>query len=549
VTHAAVTISGPDQLRLERAKPTPRPGPTQILARVECVGLCFSDLKLLAKFADHPRKAPLLDGADDLGGHVPGAAPTVPGHEAVLRVVEVGSAVSSVRVGGRYVVQGDFRHLRTATSSSAFGYGFEGALQEYVLIDERATIGDDGRSHLLPAPEDASASRLALTEPWACLEGAFGTAQRQRLRPGGTVLLAGGCAYDIDELDLSATGTRLFAGDGPVPPGFTRVELDAVPARAIDDLLLSGSDPDLVERTFPLLADDGLMLLGTHGQPFGRDVVIQLGRVHYGNVRIVAAGRFAEALSLVPPSSEIRGGDHVLVVGAGGPMGTMAMLLAIARSRPDALVEGCGRDAGRLSALRDRIGTPAVRTRIFDAEREQPDGAVDYSILMAPELVGYAIRAAAPGGIINMFASPPAEAMVSLDLDAIAAKRLYLLGTSGSTVDDMQAVLRKAEAGEINPDISVGAVAGLAGAIAGYQAVRDRRIAGKVIVYPELVDCPLTTLAELAEAYPSMAPMLAESVWSAAAERELATCFQKAVTAAAPATVRTSSTSSRDSEP
>jgi hypothetical protein len=195
-----------------------------------------------------------------------------------------------------------------------------------------------------------------------------------------------------------------------------------------------------------------------------------------------------------------------------------------------------------LSALRDRIGTPAVRTRIFDAEREQPDGAVDYSILMAPELVGYAIRAAAPGGIINMFASPPAEAMVSLDLDAIAAKRLYLLGTSGSTVDDMQAVLRKAEAGEINPDISVGAVAGLAGAIAGYQAVRDRRIAGKVIVYPELVDCPLTTLAELAEAYPSMAPMLAESVWSAAAERELATCFQKAVTAAAPATVRTSST-------
>ena len=33
--------------------------------------------------------------------------------------------------------QTDYRWLPTAGSSSAFGYNFEGALQQYVLLDQR----------------------------------------------------------------------------------------------------------------------------------------------------------------------------------------------------------------------------------------------------------------------------------------------------------------------------------------------------------------------------------------------------------------------------
>jgi hypothetical protein len=41
--------------------------------------------------------------------------------------------VRSVKPGDRRLVQTDYRWLKTAHSNAAFGYNFEGALQEYVL--------------------------------------------------------------------------------------------------------------------------------------------------------------------------------------------------------------------------------------------------------------------------------------------------------------------------------------------------------------------------------------------------------------------------------
>src|ERR1700748_661364 len=94
----AVQLVGPDRLELNPAKPVPTPGPTQILGRVECVGLCFSDMKLLHQFDRHPRKTPVLahlaeEVLREIPSYVPGGAPTVPGHEVVLRVLAVGDRV------------------------------------------------------------------------------------------------------------------------------------------------------------------------------------------------------------------------------------------------------------------------------------------------------------------------------------------------------------------------------------------------------------------------------------------------------------------------
>ena len=94
--------------------------------------------------------------------YVPGDKPTVPGHETVVRIVKVGPKVTRFKVGERYLVQTDYRWLPTANSNSAFGYNFEGALQEYVLVDERVITAPDGESMLIPAPEDLSASAIAL---------------------------------------------------------------------------------------------------------------------------------------------------------------------------------------------------------------------------------------------------------------------------------------------------------------------------------------------------------------------------------------------------
>ena len=64
-TQTAVQLTGPDELTLNPNKTVPQPGPYQILAKVEAVGLCFSDLKLLKQFAAHGRKGPIVSGMDN----------------------------------------------------------------------------------------------------------------------------------------------------------------------------------------------------------------------------------------------------------------------------------------------------------------------------------------------------------------------------------------------------------------------------------------------------------------------------------------------------
>ncbi|MGA2497632.1 MAG: alcohol dehydrogenase catalytic domain-containing protein, partial [Tepidisphaeraceae bacterium] len=165
-TQYAVQLVGPSQLKLNPAKEVFKPGPHQVLAKVECVGLCFSDLKLLKQFDQHPRKSIVLKGLDadalaEMPNYVPGSKPTVPGHEVTCRIVAVGKKVKQHKVGERCLVQTDYRDLPTAGSASAFGYNFEGALQEYVLMDERVVIDKSGERFLIPVNEELAASAVA----------------------------------------------------------------------------------------------------------------------------------------------------------------------------------------------------------------------------------------------------------------------------------------------------------------------------------------------------------------------------------------------------
>jgi hypothetical protein len=109
---------------------------------------------------------------------------------------------------------------------------------------------------------------------------------------------------------------------------------------------------------------------------------------------------------------------------------------------------------------------------------------------------------------------------VPIDLDTYAAKRLYFVGTSGSAVADVRAVAAKVADGRFDTNLPVGAVSGMAGALDGLDAVRDRRIAGKVVVYPALVDLPLLDRGELATRYPGIAPLLSDGCWTGPAEQE-----------------------------
>src|ERR1039457_10286 len=284
----AIQLVGREKLIINESKPVFEPGPHQILGRVEVCGLCFSDLKLLKQFSGHARKSEVKAGVHqsallEMPHYVPGEKPTVPGHETVIRIVRVGNKVTRHKVGERYLVQTDYRWLPTAHSASAFGYNFEGALQEYVLMDDRVVTAPNGESMLIPVPEDFSASALALCEPWACVEDAYVDKQRQKLKVDGKMLVVGETTVVPQQLD------NLFARYGkPSDIAWkTAADIAELKDASFDDVVYFGANADTVAKLFPKVGVRGVFNIVQCGGKFGRPVVSQIGRVHYGAIRVI----------------------------------------------------------------------------------------------------------------------------------------------------------------------------------------------------------------------------------------------------------------------
>jgi hypothetical protein len=88
-------------------------------------------------------------------------------------------------------------------------------------------------------------------------------------------------------------------------------------------------------------------------------------------------------------------------------------------------------------------------------------------------------------------------------------------------MDDMQLVLQKTYSGELAPNRSVAAVGSLSAAKDGLKAVKDATLAGKVVIYPNIQEFPLTPIAELKEKLPSVyAKMNERGEWTKEAEDE-----------------------------
>jgi threonine dehydrogenase-like Zn-dependent dehydrogenase len=530
-TQYAVQLVGPDTLRLNTAKSVPLPGPHEILVKVEAVGLCFSDLKLLKQFDKHARKTEIVGGIDPqilrgIQSYQPGNLPTVPGHELVCRIVAVGDQVKQHQIGQRCLVQTDYRQLPTAGgSNAAFGYNFEGGLQEYTLLDERVVIAPDGDHFLIPVGEEKSASAVALAEPWACVEASYATRERTTVKAGGKLLVvvAEGCE--------PRGVTESYSPDGE-PAEVRTVGPNEVPDLAnesFDDILYFGADKATIDVLNDKLAAGGIINIVLGGRTIGQPVSVGVGRVHYGMTRWIGnvGDNAAESYRHIPATGEIRAGDRMLVVGAGGPMGQMHVIRSVCLPLPGLSVVGTDLDLPRLDALRLKTEPMAranqVALRLINPQVEPLEGEFTYLALMAPvgALVADAIQRAGDGAIINIFAGIPAPIRQDLDLDAYIAKRGFLLGTSGSTIEDMRIVLRKVEGDQLDTNASVDAISGMAGATEGIAAVENRTLAGKIIVYPMLHDLGLIPLTELHVRFPTVAEKLDHGKWTREAEQEL----------------------------
>jgi threonine dehydrogenase-like Zn-dependent dehydrogenase len=540
----AIQLIGPDRLILNRDKKVFKPGPYQILCRVEAVGLCFSDLKLLKQFSSHVRKSEIVTGIDqrvlkEIPSYVPGDKPTVPGHETVVRIEEVGPSIRNFKPGQRYLVQTDYRWLQTASSNSAFGYNFEGALQEYVLMDERIITSPDRESMLLPVDDELSSSAIALVEPWACVEDAYASSERTNIKTNGQILVVTDSAVPdytlnnfLNRYGRSAKTTLVSLSEAMANTNIEinkALNLSELSDYNYDDVVYFGSNAEVVEALFSKIAAHGILNIVLCGGRFSRDVIALVGRVHYSGIRIIGTTGCdpMESFDVIAKTGEIRDGDKINVVGAAGPMGMMHVIRNICQGADDISVFAGDIDDNRLEEL-TKIAKPLARLRrvefrTYNPNKENITETFDYIVLMTPvaDLVSSSVHKAAEGGIINIFAGIPETVTAKIDLNTYIRKGLYFIGTSGSTLNDMKIMLEKAQSGILDTNVSVAAISGLEGAVEGIRAVEKRTIPGKIIVYPSCKGLELIRLEELSKKLSAVAELLCNGLWTKKAERKL----------------------------
>jgi threonine dehydrogenase-like Zn-dependent dehydrogenase len=547
-TQNAVELVGADRVELNSRKKVFSPGPYQILARVEAVGLCFSDLKLLKQFDKHVRKGPVVSGIDknilkEVPGYRPGPASTVPGHETLCTIAATGKKVSHHQAGEHVLVQADYPWLKTAKSNAAFGYNFEGALQQYVLMDERIILDpQSGESTLIPVESELSASSLALIEPWACVESSYNCQERNTVLPGGKLLIAAEAGRDIEGIkecfspegrpakisvycdDVQKYETAFSSGIDAV-----RVNnLESLPEEEFNDVIYFGSNPAVIELLNNKLTTGGIINIVLGGRKIGREVSVGLGRVHYSRTRwIGTVGTEAwQSYKCIPGTGEVRKSDKVLIIGAAGPMGQMHTIRMLRCGRGSSITASDIDDA-RLETLKRKVVAIARTTDVdlsfVNPEKESLQEKFSYFAVMAPvgSLIARAVKDSMEGALVNLFAGIPVSVRQKLDLDRYIANKCFMFGVSGSRLSDMKIVLKRVLNGQLDTDCCVDAVSGMAGAVEGIRAVENRTMAGKIVVYPQMVNLPLIKLDELKEKYPRVAGKLKNGMWTRQAEQEL----------------------------
>ncbi len=529
------------------------PADDQLLIRIDAVGLCFSDVKLIKQGGDHAK----------LYGRDLRTEPTRLGHEPSVTVIKVGSGLGGKYYEGqRLAIQPD---IHVDGKSTAYGYTIPGGLIQYHLIGPEVLDADDG-AYVVPVDDDISYAGAALSEPWACVVGAY--TQRRRLSPmdGGTMWVIGSADDSVEYTSSQGIGNpstivlsdvsehvaswiEEASGQGAtivVDNGLTAENVAAKSAAhtgetGFDDIFTLGqTSAVLIEEVAKTIAFRGTMtMVGT--EPLDGFPQTDVGRLHYhytaylgttSNDISKAWGEERNRADLVP-------GGVTVVVGAGGPMGQMHMQRAIEMENGPSTIIGLDLDQERMDRAELMLGPMAEaagrKLIIFNSGQGQDavdalisehsnDGGADDVIVSVPSgpLMGESAKMMGKNGMLVLFAGVLNGTMAPLNLSDVYLHNAQFTGTSGSSIADQESVISSTVDGSLTPSHNLAAVGGIEAGAAGVQSLIDGDYAGKVMIFPQLVGLELTGLNELAEQHPDIGEKLGpNNTWTNEAEQLL----------------------------
>ena len=542
-------------------KPTDLPFPVarrdEVVARVDAIGICFSDVKLITQGSAHPR----------VFGRDLKANPVTPGHEVSITIVSVGEDLKDkFRPGERYTVQADVYYKGV---NLAYGYALTGGMTQYEVIGEEILRGDAG-CYLLPVKSETGYAEAALTEPWACVVGAYRIQHRETLKDGGVALFVEVGDCNCDELTLSRGIDRashpakvILSGvcgrlrdslasaakelgielieTGPLNEAtLTPLAQERTGDRGFDDIVLLGvPSPEQIEMYSAKLAKGGTLAVIAQAGMSG-EAQIDVGRVHYDGISFVGTSSrdIADAYKRAR-MSEMKKGGSAWFVGAAGPMGQMHVQLAVESEDGPGRILATDIDNVRMQALRDLVEEKARRRGIdirFINPKEEGQEAVDRAISELTEGRGFddvvllapipfpipeVIANLAEGGVLNIFAGLARGTRIGIDLSPFWTRNVRMVGSSGSSIGDLRDTLSRAESGRLSTNLSVAAIGGIDALGDGVKGVKENRFTAKTVIFPQ-IELPLTAVPDLKNVLPNVYARLQDGrYWTKEAEEEL----------------------------
>lgn len=534
--------------------PVPEPDDDQILVRIDCVGMCFSDVKIIKQGRNHP-KLYNRDLEND---------PSRLGHEVALTVIKVGKRLrDTYQPGQKLAVQPD---IYQNGKSTAYGYTIPGGLIQYHLIGSEMFDTDAGVC-LLPVGDSMGYAEASLLEPWGCVVAAY--TQRRRLEPqsGGTMWVVG---HPEDEneyhfsqyLDrperfvisdipdtlrslIESTGKQVIERHGVTNHMIESLSDELTDGIGFDDIaLLAPSSAERVGEIARVIARRGtLNLVGK--APLDDPVNVDFGRLHYDYIAFLGTSGddISAAYGEERNRCELRSGGIAVFIGAGGPMGQMHVQRAMEMPGGPSHIIATEVSANRLEILSQNfvplaekhncefyLFNPAEDSKSlpeFVKELTKNEGADDVVVSVpSAALMEEAATLMNDDGMLVLFAGVPNGTYALADLSKVYLQNAQYTGTSGLTIHDQIQVMERALEGTLSPERVVAAVGGIEAARDAMEAVMEGRYPGKVIIFPQIHDIPLMGLDQLAETYPKIGSKLGQgNIWTKEAEEEFFNTF------------------------